>query len=185
MNNLICIGSGNNNDREINDFYATSPEAIIELLKVFTLKNVWECACGQGHLAVPLKQKGILKRASDLVNRGYGEGNIDFLLENSSYDGDIVTNPPFKRAEEFVKKGMEILHTGRHLCLFLKLQFLESKGREKLFEEYPPKYVFVSRRRIMTAKNGDFNKYQSSALAYAWFVWEKGFIGEPVIKWFN
>ena len=34
-------------DREVNDFYATHPKAIEELLKVEKFnQNVWECACG-------------------------------------------------------------------------------------------------------------------------------------------
>ena len=31
----------------------------------------------------------------------------------------------------------------------------------------------------------DFDKYESSATAYAWFIWEKGFKGNPEIHWFN
>lgn len=33
--------------------------------------------------------------------------------------------------------------------------------------------------------NGDFDMYGSSAAAYAWFVWEKGYQGETIVKWFN
>ena len=33
--------------------------------------------------------------------------------------------------------------------------------------------------------NGDFEAFGSSAAAYAWFVWEKGFKGETTVKWFN
>lgn len=34
-------------------------------------------------------------------------------------------------------------------------------------------------------KNGDMTGKSESAIAYAWYVWEKGFTGDPVIKWFN
>jgi len=39
----------------------------------------------------------------------------------------------------------------------------------------------------MCAKNGDFEskKKEGSAVAYAWYVWEKGYKGETVIKWIN
>lgn len=31
--------------------------------------------------------------------------------------------------------------------------------------------------------NGDFEKYNAAAICHCWFVWEKGFKGDPVIKW--
>ena len=57
--------------------------------------------------------------------------------------------------------------------------------RKKLFLEQPPKIVYVSSGRLKCAKNGDFEKYGSSAQAYAWYVWEKGFKGNTTIKWIN
>lgn len=70
--------------------------------------------------------------------------------------------------------------------MFLKVQFLEGKERRKLFEKYPPKVIYVSSSRINCAMNGDFEKYKfNSAVAYAWFVWEKGYCGDTVIKWIN
>lgn len=72
--------------------------------------------------------------------------------------------------------------------MFLRLSFLEGKSRRELFEKYPPKYIYVSSSRICCYKNGDFSKEQRKnvgAVAYAWFIWEKPFYGEPVIRWFN
>ena len=72
--------------------------------------------------------------------------------------------------------------------MFLKLQFLEGKERKALFKNFPPKVVYVSSSRIMCAKNGDFEKMREgggSAVAYAWYVWEKGYKGDTVVKWIN
>jgi hypothetical protein len=69
--------------------------------------------------------------------------------------------------------------------MFLKLQFLEGKSRKAFFMEHPPKTVYVSSSRLICAMNGDFSTISSSAVAYAWFVWQKGFSGEPVIRWIN
>lgn len=33
--------------------------------------------------------------------------------------------------------------------------------------------------------NGDFANVHGSATAYGWFVWQKGFQGDTIIKWFN
>lgn len=69
--------------------------------------------------------------------------------------------------------------------MFLKVLFLESRSRKQLFQQYPPKTIYISSSRINCAKNGDFNLYTSSAIAYAWFVWQKGYNLETIIKWIN
>ena len=68
--------------------------------------------------------------------------------------------------------------------MFLKLSFLEGKGRRELFKKYPPKIIYVFSGRIKCGKNAVFDN-SASAIAYAWFVWEKGFTGDPSIKWVN
>lgn len=150
-----------------------------------TFSNVWENACGQGHLAKVLMEKGTLSKATDLIDRGYGKGGVDFLLETEKWDGDIITNPPYSMAQEFVENSMELISEGKKVAMFLKLTFLEGKARKKLFKKYPPKIIYVSSSRLKCAINGNFEKTGSSAAAYAWFIWEKGFTGDPIIKWFN
>lgn len=77
------------------------------------------------------------------------------------------------------------MQDGAKVAMFLKILFLEGQKRRKFFEQHPPKYVYVASGRLSCAKNADFEKYPSSAVCYAWFVWEKGFKGEPVIRWIN
>jgi hypothetical protein len=67
--------------------------------------------------------------------------------------------------------------------LFLKIQFLEGQKRKELFKEYPPKYVYVHSSRQLCAKDGEFEKYTATTQFYAWYIWEKGFKGEPIIRW--
>jgi len=57
--------------------------------------------------------------STDLVDRGYGEGNVDFLACTEQFDGDIITNPPYKFAKEFVEKGLELVPEGRRVFMFL------------------------------------------------------------------
>jgi hypothetical protein len=173
------------NDREAHDYYATEPKAIHLLLQEETFSNVWEVSCGGGHLAEVLKEKGILGKATDLIDRGYGEGNVDFLLTQESWDGDIITNPPYKYAQQFIERAIETVNNGRKVAMFLRIQFLEGKSRGKMFVKYPPKCIYVSRTRLKCALGGDFNAMTGSATCYAWFVWEKGYSGDTVIKWIN
>jgi hypothetical protein len=183
------LGASNHTEkeREENDFYATEPNAINVLLGVEKFShNIWECACGQGHLSTRLIEFGHNVVSSDLINRGYGTSDIDFLKCDKKWSGDIITNPPYKYASEFVEKGIELM--GNKLALFLKIQFLEGKARKKLFEKYPPKFVYVSSSRLLCAKNGSFDEMIAgggSAVAYAWFVWYKNHTGDTILRWVN
>ncbi len=111
---------------------------------------------------------------------------MDFLQQSSVLDGDIITNPPYKSAKEFVEHALEIIPTGRKVFMFLKLQFLEGITRRGLFDRKELKTVYVSRDRIKCAKNGRFQDIKTrSAVAYAWFEFQKDYNGDPVIKWIN
>ena len=76
---FVQMGASNHSilEREENDFYATEPSAIDDLLSVGTFsKNIWECAVGQGHLAERLKEHGYTVKCTDLVDRGYPNTEI-------------------------------------------------------------------------------------------------------------
>ena len=189
-----CHGASNHSDteREVNDYYATPPSAVEMLLKLENFsKSIMEPACGQGHIAEVLRSHGYTVCATDLINRGYGVGGVDFFNINEPTDMDIITNPPYSMAKEFVERAMEIVTDGHKVAMFLKLTFLEGQGRRELFRKYPPKIVYVSTSRIGCAKNGEFKKDKNgnlkadSAVAYCWYVWQKGFNGTPTLKWFN
>lgn len=195
-----CLGASNHalEERQKEDYYATDPKAAELLLEVEPdLDNIWECACGEGHLTKIFRKYNKSGLASDIVDRGLeGCEQADFLnfednlfsinlYQDGLWHGDIVTNPPYKYAKEFVEKALELIEEGRKVCMFLKLTFLEGKARKELFKKYPPKVVYVCSGRILCAKNGDFDKYSSSAVAYAWFVWVKGYKGDTIIKWIN
>lgn len=192
---FVCNGATGHalGEREQHDYYATDPKAAEFLLKLEPqLNNIWENAAGEGHLASVFDEANKLAMATDLIDRDYKSekpkvlcGKLDFFKVNKNWAGDIVTNPPYKYAQEWVEHSLALMSDGRYLCLFLKLTFLEGKARRELFEKNPPIRVWVSSSRIKCAKNGDFKAYDSSATAYAWFIWQKGYKGETVVKWFN
>jgi len=186
---FVTLGSTNHseNDREKYDYYATDPKALELLLKTETFEKVWECACGEGSLSNVLIKKGIHKKSSDLIDRGFGEIKDFLSIDNIEYDGDIITNPPFIYAIQFVYKALSIINNGQKVAMFLRIQFLETKERRQLFRDFPPKKIYVSSSRIMCSLNGDFDKSSKdgSAACYAWFIWEKGYKGDTILKWFN
>lgn len=167
-------------EREENDYYATDPIALEMLLEKEKFNNVWECACGNGNLSNVLVKHEIHGRSSDLFDRGYGEIPINFLEQTEPWNGDIVTNPPYKYAEEFVRKAIEL--SDNKVAMLLRIQFLEGVKRRKLFDEYPPKIMYVFSRRVQCFKNNEKQEH-GGAMAYCWFVWKKGYMREPMIRW--
>lgn len=187
---LAMLGARNlaKEARQEDDYYATPPRAVELLLEQENFASViWEPACGEGHISEVLKEKGYDVISTDVVYRGYGNhGSIDFLARNEHFAGDIITNPPYKYAVEFAEKALSLVGDGGKVAMFLKLQFLEGKARKQFFRQYPPRTVYVSSSRLICAKNGDFEQCKNnSAVAYAWYVWVKGYEGAPCIKWIN
>lgn len=171
-------------DAEPNDYYATEPKAVELLLEQESFSElIWEPACGEGHIAKVLENHGHSVISTDLIDRGYGLGGRDFFKETGVFRGDVITNPPYKCAKEFVEKALELVEPGRKVAMFLKLTFLEGQGRRDLFRNNPPQTVYVSSARLQCGKNGLFAG--SSAVAYCWFVWRKGHPGPTNIKWIN
>lgn len=185
---VVTNGFANNNkhERPEDDYYATEPKATELLLKLEDFDDVWEVACGGGHMAEVIRKTGKLARASDKFWRGYEPAEVrDFLEYHWGWDGDIITNPPYKYANQFIENAMLNLKDGRKLALFLPIRYTEGKARKLLFEKYPPKKIWVSSGRLKCAINGEFENMKGSAVSYAWFIWQKGYKGESKIGWFN
>ena len=173
-------------DAEANDYYATDPRAVEMLLEQETFGHaIWEPACGEGHISEVLKNHGHAVYSTDLVDRGYGQGTHDFLQHDipTKWQGDIITNPPYKYAREFVEQALNAVESGSKVAMFVKLTFLEGNGRRELFRQNPPHTVYVSSARLECGKNGVFTG--QSAVAYCWIVWEKGYPGPTHLQWIN
>lgn len=94
-------------ERVEDDFYPTPPENLDCLGTYLDLESlvVWEPACGEGDLSKRLVELGTQKVIStDLVDRGFGVGGIDFLqcptapgalLNYGNKRFAIITNPPY------------------------------------------------------------------------------------------
>ena len=177
------LGASNHSEyeRKQHDYYATEPRAVELLLaEEHFAPVVWECACGEGHLSKAIEKAGYTVISTDLVYRGFGyPASVDFLSDKSEecFSGDIITNPPYKYALEFVEQAIRVVKPHNKVAMFLKLTFLEGQKRKSLFKSNPPKTIYVSSSRLICARNGEFEKFKNgsgSAVAYAWYVWEKG-----------
>ena len=143
------IGASNHTEgeREENDYYATSPIAMELILEKESFnKDVWECASGGGHLSKVLRKHGHNVRCSDIIDRTGDTEILDFLTYKGTWNGDVVTNPPYKYAQEFVEKALEIVPDGNKVAMYLKLTFLEGKKRQKMFKKISTQIRLCCRR---------------------------------------
>ena len=165
-------------DRAENDFYATPPEEVKNILQYEKLHGViLDNCCGKGHLIEPVVEEYPDHKiiATDLINRGYGEGGLNFLSPDYPYINDIDTiimNPPYGLITEFVVKSLKIAK--KKVVLFAQLQFLESQGRYKeIFSKNKPDRIYIYVDRIACAKDGNFDNAHSSSMTYSWIIWDK------------
>ena len=188
---FATLGASNHveHDRGAHDYYATDPIAVDMLAQTGFLddKNtIWECACGGGHLAKRLKELGKEVIATDLYDYGLegAKSGVDFLqIKDGEKCDAIITNPPYKYAQEFCEKATKLCP---NVAMFLKLTFLEGAKRQPFFKANPPKYVAVCVNRVQCAINGDKEMFsKSSAACYAWFIWGGEHKGNPEILWIN
>lgn len=189
-NSIKTLAASNLSERERanEDYYATEPKAVRLLLEVEKFEGkIWECACGGGHLSEEMKRLGYEVYSTDLIDRGYGDGVFDFIGidNNTMVHYNIITNPPYRFANKFIYRALSIMQEGKKLALFLPIRYLEGKERKTLFKKCSPKKIYVSSSRLICALNGNFEQQTRSAVSYAWFVWEKGFKGNPEISWIN
>ena len=191
-NVYTLLGASNHSteERQPVDYYATEPhslEIFLDKIKqdgIILPKEIYEPACGGGHLSEVLKSHGYIVYSSDLYNHGYGNVGVDFFKSDIKTEC-ILTNPPYKQALPFVKKAIESVTDNGYVLMFLRIQFLEGKERFAFFQNNPPKFVYVNSSRQNCAKNGEFEKYKriSAPVCFCWFIWQKGFKGEPIIRW--
>jgi len=172
-------------NRETHDFYPTHPGATRALLAAEQFEGaIWEPACGDGAMSRVLEAAGHQVVSTDLINRGYGEGGRDFLMEWTPIAPNIVTNPPFRWAVEFGDRALQ-LTTGK-VALFLRLAFLEGLERQRWFASTPLARVWVMSRRVPMARGKAAEAGEGNGvIAFAWFVWEHGHVGPPALGWLD
>jgi hypothetical protein len=176
------------------DLYETPEVATLALLRAEPLpRTIWEPACGPGAIVRVLRAAGYTVRATDLVDYrspDQDHAGRDFLLERELPDGVemIATNPPFKLAAQFAAHALSLC---ARVVLLLRLSFLESgntkteAGRARLFAldggHLARVHIFIDRLPMMHRADWAGPR-ASNAVPFAWFVWERGYIGKPEIN---
>jgi hypothetical protein len=157
------------------DVYETPLVAVRALLAVEHFpKVIWEPACGPGAIVCELRNAGYAVVATDLIEyrcphsgHGFNFLNIRRAPQNCRC---IVTNPPFKDAHAFVRHALELVP---NVAMLLRLAFLEGERRKDVLDTGRLRRVHVFSRRLpMMHRAGWEGPKASSAVAFAWFVWD-------------
>jgi hypothetical protein len=171
------------------DLYETPACAVEALLRVEKLPHrIWEPACGRhGNIVNVLRAAGHQVVATDLVD--YGQPftppayfRVDFLMERKAPEGTgaIVTNPPYRLAEQFVAHALQLCP---RVVMLLRLAFLESERRRGILENRGLARVHLFRRRLpMMHRDGWTGRKATSAIPFAWFVWDGCHTGPTTIQ---
>lgn len=168
------------------DFFPTPPWATRALME-HVIKGSWqgytclEPACGEGHMARPLREYFGSVTASDIHDYGYGDV-ADFLLKGHHFSHDwVITNPPFNRAEEFIYSAQKIATVG--VAMLVRTAFLESVGRyNRIFRDSPPTTIGIFSERVPMLK-GRLDRKASTATSYCWLVWQKALAHGSRVTW--
>lgn len=200
-------------DRQEDDFYATDPKAIEALFNApcFSYTQVtesylkkakndpyfyfWEPAAGNGNLSNWLRNNGYHIIASDLKYRGCTDGSIidglDFLTTYpynkfkgaAAHPFVIITNPPYSLATEFIEHALEILPEGGFYIALMNITYLHGIDRYKrVYSKGTLREVYVFSKKIHVYKNNIPTGYTSMCV-YAWYVFQKGYNGQPTLYW--
>lgn len=193
------MGSSSENRSDL-DFYETP----LDVTKAFLDASgwqpktnvIWEPAAGNGAIAFVVKDyfPGAMVVTSDIKTRALGLTMESDFLQHQWAEGkeflqnkDIITNPPFSHAQQFVEKALELVNGD--IVMLLRLAFLETTARRELFNRKHLREVWVSSKRIhftspyLTQRERETGKKSNSGMAMAWFIFNRNYTGDPVIKW--
>lgn len=187
MSEAVChlpmLGARPKGSLRTDDFHETPRRAVEALLGVERFDGpVWEPACGAGAISRVLEDRGHKVVSTDLVARGFGEARVDFLMEVVGRAPNIITNPPFKLAAEFASVARRL--ASRKVALLCRLGWLEGKARREMFDKTQLSRVWVFSSRLpMMHRAGWEGLTSTSAIAFAWFVWDRSHSGPPTLGW--
>jgi hypothetical protein len=121
---------------------------------------------------------------SDIIDYGFPLYFVaDFFAVKQAPDAciGIVTNPPYQSAEAFVRHALGLAPS---VFMLLRLAFLESQCRADILGRCGLRTVHVFRSRLpMMHRDGWNGPRASSAIPFAWYVWDRNYCGQPTLNW--
>lgn len=173
-------------EREKDDFYPTPPEPTraflhAEIDQLRSYGTIWEPAAGDGAMVREMQSVGLTVVASDMVDRGCGADIQSFYDYDTAPATAIVTNPPFQECGWGNGKARWLYHAldaldVDYMALLMNWSFPGAGGLAPFWAKYPPARVYLMRWKI------DFTGQGAPPMLNGWFVWERRWKGETVLR---
>ena len=182
--------------RHEDDFYPTPIglcTAAVELLPTFVAGGslfFLDPGCGSGVWGQAIRRSKFGKLFLNPIIVGVElrdiEYNPDYTLLHSNFNyltdhltdnnfDYVIGNPPYKLAEQFVRKAHSDLLNGGYLLFLLRLGFLAGQDRSAhLFQEMPPTDVWICGKRPSFYLPDHPKHKKTDAQDYALYLWKKG-----------
>lgn len=167
--------------------------------KHITAPAIWECACGNGNLYRVLDERGYKCIYSDIKDRSTADYPLKYkgmLNKNflKVYDfpkpwiynvAVILTNPPYSLANDFIKHALDILPDNGLYIALMNITYLAGQKRyNEIYQFGTLREIYVFSKRVECWKNGEKPTDGCGSIAnYAWFVFQKGYCGQPTLYW--
>lgn len=141
---------------------------------------ILEPAAGNGAIVHVLEDAGFIVESGDISS------GQDFLARKTTAK-QIITNPPYRMALEFILQAKRICTW--KFAFLLPTDYLHGIERlQKVFldDEFPLATVWIfSRRPMLGDPLRDDGKYRTGMQTYGWFVWDRSHHGRASIDWIN
>lgn len=172
-------------ERHPEDWYVEPDWCSIKLFEAEEFEGqIWDPSCGLGRIPTAALTVTPYVFGTDIVDRGYGQV-WDFMQtpEDAQVD-NIVSNPPFGIADAYVPKALRIAR--RKVALLLPSNWVQGEARSKWMQTTPLRRLYFICPRpsmppgpVIMAGIAPGN----GTTDYAWFVWQRGYVGTPEIGW--
>lgn len=147
--------------------------------------RIWDPACGIGTIVKAAQAFGYDAAGSDKIARSECcVSPMDFLDQVITLGENIVCNPPFGIAQRFVELALQ--RAAYKVAMLLPSDWLHGDKRSRWLEGTPlyrvwfltPRPSMPPGRVIQAGLKPGGGKED-----FAWFVWLKGFDGQPSVRW--
>lgn len=170
-------------ERHTNDWYCEPARAVDALLDAEPFAgSVLDPACGGGNVVGRCLARGLEAYGSDLVDRANGIFPVIDFFDVADPVANIITNPPYGVAEQFIQHALAI--ADRKVAVLVRLAFLEGRRRyARLFKPTPPARIWQFSSRISMPPGDSGAEAKGGAVAFCWIVWDRQHSGAPAFGW--
>ena len=179
-------------ERDEHDWYVEPYECSLALFEAEEMPDpIWDPACGLGRILWSGKEYNKDIFGSDIVRRSTYCNVVSDFFSNDFRPKffSIVSNPPFRHAENFVRRAIAVTPEGGKIAMLLPLVWMAGfSAKRDWLPESPLRRIYsISPRPSMPpgAVIAAGIRPGNGTKDFAWFVWEKGFSGSAELRFLN